>query len=351
MFHLFHSNYKLLYYISVIAVGGAVQGIDVGIIATVLGQAEFFTYMFPPGTKNETSLVGAIVAVSSAGNVVGALVTGFLLESFGRRLTLLTSTFFTIVGAIMQTAANGAACMIVGRCVSGIAIGILMPTCPAYIAELAKPRERARFQAIFGVMIAIGFCLANWIGYGCSFAHGNLTWRLSLAMQIPLAAVIVVLSFTLPESPRWLVQKERYEQFHRDMGRLYSDETSESIQRQMTEIQAQLQLEASRRTTRHIGHAIIELFSPQNIKRTATAIIIMQIIIFSGALAIQNYQSLLYASLGITGKQALLVSGCYGLMGIVGQVINLLFVADRWPRVRTLCKYQPSEQRTHSNPY
>lgn len=203
MFHIFNSNYKLIYYITIIAIGGAVQGIDVGIIATVLGQEAFSTFMFPPGTKNVASLTGAIVAVSSAGNVVGALGTGVLLELLGRRMTLVVATFFTIVGAIMQSAANGAALMIVGRCVAGIAIGILMPTCPAYIAELAKPAERARFGAIFGVMIAIGFCLANWIGYGCSFAEGNLTWRLSLAMQVPLAAVIVVLSFTLPESPRW----------------------------------------------------------------------------------------------------------------------------------------------------
>lgn len=120
------------------------------------------------------------------------------------------------------------------------------------------------------------------------------------------------------------------------MRRLYSDETDESISRQMTEIQAQLQLEASQRTNNHVGHAIVELFAPRNIRRTATAIVIMQIIIFSGALAIQNYQSLLYANLGFTGKQALLVSGYYGIMGIVGQVINLLFVSDRWPRVRTL---------------
>ncbi|KAL1896515.1 hypothetical protein Sste5346_004549 [Sporothrix stenoceras] len=107
------------------------------------------------------------------------------------------------------------------------------------------------------------------------------------------------------------------------------DETDESISRQMVEIQAQLQLAASLRTNHHVGHAIVELFTPRNIRRTATAIIIMQIIIFSGALAIQNHQSLLYANLGFTDKQALLVSGYYGIMGIVGQIINLLFVSDR----------------------
>ncbi len=358
---LFHSNPKLVSYVTVIAVGGAVQGVDVGIIATVLGQQSFNEFMFPPGTSNVASLTGAIVAVSSAGMVVGSFVTGMMLEKFGRRITFVLSTLFTIGGAIMQATANGVALMIVGRCVAGAAIGIIMPTCPLYISELAKPSQRARFVSIFGVMIAIGFCLANWIGYGCSFAQGDLGWRLSLAMQVPLAALIIFFSVMLPESPRWrtsktcflywrdmtgksdntqslVVQKGRYAQFHSDMRRLYSDEDDEFIQRTQAEIQAQLTLEASLRKKSTLGYALLELFAPKNIGRTATAIIIMQIIVFSGALAIQNYQSLLYASLGFSGQQALLVSGCYGFMGIVGQFINLFFVADRWPRVRTLCE-------------
>ena len=93
--------------------------------------------------------------------------------------------------------------MIVGRCVAGIALGILNPTIPIYISELARPQERARLVEIFGLLVAIGFCLANWIGYGCSYATGDVTWRLALAMQYPLAFLLMGLSFTLPESPRW----------------------------------------------------------------------------------------------------------------------------------------------------
>lgn len=52
-------------------------------------------------------------------------------------------------------------------------IQILNPTIPIYISELARPSERARLVGIFGLLIAIGFCLANWIGYACSFASGD----------------------------------------------------------------------------------------------------------------------------------------------------------------------------------
>lgn len=159
--------------------------------------------MFPPGTKHKSSLQGAIVSLGSAGNAIGCLVNGLLLEKLGRRKTLLVSTFFTIVGSVFQTASNGVPLMIVGRFVAGVALGILNPTIPVYISELARAAERARLVGLFGLLVAIGFCLANWIGYACSWASGDLSWRLALAMQCPLALLLMGLSFTLPESPRW----------------------------------------------------------------------------------------------------------------------------------------------------
>lgn len=93
--------------------------------------------------------------------------------------------------------------MIVGRLIAGIALGILTPAIPVYVSELARPGERARLVGIFGLILSTGFCTANWIGYACSFASGAWVWRLELAMQIPLAVVLLLLTFFLPESPRW----------------------------------------------------------------------------------------------------------------------------------------------------
>ncbi|KAF4447832.1 sugar transporter [Fusarium albosuccineum] len=50
----------------------------------------------------------------------------------------------------------------------------------------------------------------------------------------------------------------------------------------------------------------------------------------------QNFQSIFYATVGFTGRTALLISGAYGMMGIIGQVIYLAVIADKWPRTRTL---------------
>jgi hypothetical protein len=138
-----------------------------------------------------------------------------------------------------------------------------------------------------------------------------------------------------------VAQQERYEEFDRTLRRIYADQDESFFLRSQVEIREQIDLEASQRSNSTLGHALLELFSWKYIKRTAMAIMVMQVGILSGSLAIQNYQSILYASLGYEGKSIILISGCYGFMGIAGQIVNLLGVSDRRSRVRTMCKSSP----------
>lgn len=136
-----------------------------------------------------------------------------------------------------------------------------------------------------------------------------------------------------------MAEKNRPEKFEASIRRIYASEPEEVILKLQVEIQSQIAIEAAERENATLGHALIELFSKKFIRRTALAIAVMQVGILSGSLAIQNYQSLMYKALGFNGQELLLISGCYGFMGVVGQVINLAGVSDKWPRVRTMCKF------------
>ncbi|RDL39160.1 Uncharacterized protein BP5553_03500 [Venustampulla echinocandica] len=311
---------RILLYVWTISLGGLVIGIDSGIVASVLSQKNFKTFMYPPGTPNTTSLISAIVSMAAVGGAIGNLISGLFLEKLGRKWTLFISTFFTIVGSVLQTAANGVALMIVGRTIAGIALGMLRPTVPVYIAEIAPATQRGRLIGIFGLLISFGYVVAGWVGYSCSFAAGDVTWRLALALQIPAAAILMGLSVFLPESPRWLAQKERYEDMDMSMRNIYSNEDEDFFIRSRFEICEQIRLEAVQRTNRTFGYALIELFNKRNIKRTAVAIMVLQLGCLSGTLVIQQYQSILYASLGFTGQKALLITACYSFMGFTARV-------------------------------
>jgi len=225
--------------------------------------------------------------------------------------------------------------MIAGRFFAGLGCGMLLAVVPVYIAEVSPPEARGAIVGLQGMMISVGFFVANWIGYGGDFATGDAQWRIPLAMQIPGAIMLSIGCVFIPYSPRWLVQKERYEEARKVLLSLHRDKNEDFIAREFIQIRDQIQLERTVKRTDFV-QATRELFSRRYFRRTATACFILMMGQLSGSTVIQNYQNIFYATVGFTGRTALLISGVYGIMGVLGQVIYLLVVADKWPRTRTL---------------
>ncbi|KAG8626231.1 hypothetical protein KVT40_005176 [Elsinoe batatas] len=260
-------NKWLIYGIaSIAALGGFIYGVDSGIIATTLGHDTFKVYMFGPARAN-ASLTGAIVSVYNAGQAIGGLTTGYLADAFSRRWTIFLSDVLAILGAALQAA------------------GV-----PVYLAEITPPKQRGFVVGLQGVAISLGFMIANWLGYAGAFATGDAQWRIPLAMQIPGPIALVIGCFFIPYSPRWLTQKERYEEAQKA--------------------------------------AMVRLFSRRYLRRTMTATFIITMGQLSGSSVIQNYQDIFYATVGFVGRTSLLISGIYGFMGVFGEIIYSFFVAD-----------------------
>lgn len=93
--------------------------------------------------------------------------------------------------------------MIAGRAIAGFACGEILSVVPVYISEISPPKQRGFVVGLQGMAIACGFAIANWIGYGGSYASGNAQWRITLSMQIPAAVSLAIGILFVPFSPRW----------------------------------------------------------------------------------------------------------------------------------------------------
>ncbi|TLD18550.1 hypothetical protein PspLS_10271 [Pyricularia sp. CBS 133598] len=326
------SRFIVIFVALVAAMGGFIFGFDSGIIATTLGHGSFRVYFFGPSGRN-TSLSGAIVSLSNAGQAIGGVSCGYLADKLSRKYTIFLMSFLSIVGAALQAGAVHVAMMILGRFIAGIACGAMLSVVPVYIAEVAPPARRGWTVGLNGMTIAIGFTAANWVGYAGAFAQSDAQWRIPLAMQMPIPALLMVGIYFVPFSPRWLIRQDRLEEAKEVLIRLHGDPTFAA--QEFIQIREQLALENSFNETSWAS-AMGQLFSRRYIHRTAMAAFVVSMSQLSGAAVIQNFQSIFYETVGFTGRQALLISGVYGMMGVVGQVVYLLFVADKWPRVRTL---------------
>lgn len=121
-----------------------------------------------------------------------------------------------IIGVIIQVAAipgaKAEAQFIIGRVVTGIGNGINTSTIPTYQAETSRSTNRGLLICIEGGTIAFGTMIAYWIDYGASYGPDDLVWRFPIAFQIIFGLVIIFGMIWLPESPRWLLTKERHEE-------------------------------------------------------------------------------------------------------------------------------------------
>jgi MFS family permease len=103
--------------------------------------------------------------------------------------------------------------LVVGRIISGIGVGGVNAVVPVWQAECSKPKNRGKNVVIIGVFIAGGIALASWVNFGLSFHQkSSICWRLPLALPLVFCALICSSAFLFPESPRWLVQKQRVEE-------------------------------------------------------------------------------------------------------------------------------------------
>ncbi|KAJ9626720.1 hypothetical protein H2204_009990 [Knufia peltigerae] len=143
-------------------------------------------------------------------------------QVFGRRRTIFIGCTFVIIGAILQFASFGLPQFIVGRVVCGFGTGINTSTVPVWQSETTKPHQRGPVVAFGTSMVIAGVCLSYWIDYGFSFVKtSSVAWRFPVAFQIIFALIVLVMVLVMPESPRWLVHKDRVEEAAQVISALY----------------------------------------------------------------------------------------------------------------------------------
>lgn len=178
-------------------------------------SAEDFNNYFPQ-TKGDSVWQAFVTAIYEVGCLIGAIFQLNFGDKTGRRRAIMAGAVIMIIGVVIQVTAfdgsHATAQFIIGRTVTGVGNGINTSTIPTYQAECSKSTNRGLLICIEGGTIAIGTLIAYWIDYGASYGPPALTWRFPIAFQIVFGIFIIVGMLYLPESPRWLITKERHEE-------------------------------------------------------------------------------------------------------------------------------------------
>ncbi|WP_244395880.1 sugar porter family MFS transporter [Beijerinckia indica] len=181
------------------AVCGGLYGYDTGIISGALFS---MTREFDLSHQMQETVAASILA----GAVLGALITSWFSERYGRKATVLIVAGLFAVGAGACALAPKVGSLIAARLFLGFAVGGSTQVVPMYISELAPPERRGQLVTMFNVAIGIGIVIANLVGYGL---RDSWTWREMVAVAAVPAAIVFFVMLFMPSSPRWIAERRR----------------------------------------------------------------------------------------------------------------------------------------------
>jgi SP family xylose:H+ symportor-like MFS transporter len=219
------ANYGLVVALSVAAtLGGLLFGYDTAVIS---GATDAITFNFvtprhlPEAEANFLS--GFAIGCALLGCVLGAAIAGPISTRWGRRAGLLIAGvlfFVSSIGAGFPEFGFGAhgpdalPFFIFYRLMGGTAIGMASMLAPMYIAEIAPPSSRGLLVTLQQIAIVVGINLVYFVNYfvqtlGDHDFLMNHGWRYMLASAAIPATLLIIFMLLVPETPRFLVLKDR----------------------------------------------------------------------------------------------------------------------------------------------
>lgn len=277
-----------------------------GYILSIIGVAlPLITSDFDLGS----TMSGLVGSATLIGMFVGGLVFGYVTDRVGRQKVYLFDIAAFIALSVAQYFAPDAWTLTLLRFAMGIAIGADFAIAGTIASEFAPRKSRGPLLVVMVTMWSVGAATAYVVGY-LMLRSGMDDWRWMLASSAIPAALILLLRFGTPESPRWLMSQGR------------TDEARQVV-RQMLGPDADLgDLEAE--TTTRTRYA--DIFQGVYLRRT----------IFVGTFwacqllpiyAITTYEPTILTSLGLDhGDTAYLGSVALQIFYILGSLSGILFI-------------------------
>lgn len=343
-----NTNKGYLYSIVLAAVlGGLLFGYDTAIIsgaekglqAYFLGAADFQYTDFIHGLTCSSALIGC---------VIGALISGWLANRLGRKLTLFVAGVLFFVSALgsaqpgfpfhLQSTPTMTILNAFNhyRIIGGIGVGLASAICPMYIGEISPANKRGQlvswnqFAIIFGQLVVyfVNFLILGShenpiiesIGNGISRVlpgsdPWTITtgWRYMFASEAVIAALFIILICLVPESPRFLVMIGKDDSALKILARINGMEKAREI---LADIRSTIKV----RTEKLFTYGWLVIF-------IGVMLSVFQQVV--GINAVLYYAPRIFGDMGMTNPMFNTV-----MMGVVNILFTLvaIFTVERWGR-------------------
>ncbi|MEV5847256.1 MULTISPECIES: sugar porter family MFS transporter [unclassified Streptomyces] len=302
------------------AMGGFLFGYDSSVIN---GAVEAIRSRYDIGS----AALAQVIAVALIGCAIGAATAGRIADRIGRiRCMQIAAVLFTVsaVGSALPFALWDFAFW---RIVGGFAIGMASVIGPAYIAEVAPPAYRGRLGSFQQAAIVIGIAISQLVNWGLLNAAGGdqrgklmglEAWQVMLGVMVIPAVLYGLLSFAIPESPRFLISVGKHDRAREILEEVEGG--SGDLDARVAEIEHAMKSEHKSTFKDLLGGSFF--FKP--IVWVGIGLSVFQQ--FVGINVAFYYSSTLWQSVGVDPTDSFFYSFTTSIINIIGTVIAMIFV-------------------------
>ncbi|EPS93218.1 hypothetical protein FOMPIDRAFT_1039147 [Fomitopsis schrenkii] len=306
-------------------IGGGLFGLDISSMSAVLNNPAYNEYFGYPSSNRQ----GGIVASMPAGSFAGALAVTWLADNLGRKWTIILGGWIWVIGCILQCASQNVAMLVAGRVIAGVAVGIASSVVPIYQSEITPPSIRGRLVSMQQWSITWGILLQYFVEFGCSYINGNASFRIPWGVQMIPAIILSIGMLFFPESPRWLMDRDREEEALEILADLHGggDPKHPLVQLEFAEIKEQVTFE---RTQGAKSYA--DLVKPGIARRVALGMSLQMWSQLCGMNVMMYYIVYVFEGAGLTGRRANLIADSVQYVLNVAMTVPAIIYVDRWGR-------------------
>ncbi|XP_049406006.1 sugar transport protein 13-like [Solanum stenotomum] len=322
------------------ATGGLMFGYDIGVSGGVTSMGPFLQKFFPTVYKRtkEKGLDSNYCKYDNQGiqlftsslylaGLTATFFASYTTRKLGRRLTMLISGCFFIIGVVLNAAAQNLAMLIIGRILLGCGVGFANQAVPLYLSEIAPTRIRGGLNILFQLNITIGILFASLVNYGTAKISGGRGWRLTLGLAGFPAVLLTLGALFVVETPNSLIERGYLEEGKEVLRKIRG---SDNIEPEFLKL-----VEASR-VAKEVTHPFRKLFQRKNRPPLIISVALQIFQQFTGMNAIMFYAPVIFSTLELGSETSLYLTVIPGAVNIFSTLVSIYCVDKLGRRILLL---------------
>ncbi|KAJ5355922.1 General substrate transporter [Penicillium concentricum] len=313
---------RLYCWAAVLCVASATTGYDGMMLNTSQNLDAWQVYFDHPNGAQ----LGLMNAIYQIGSLASFPFVPFIADRWGRKIPIMIGCVLMIVGGLLGAFCTNYGMYVAGRLLLGFGNSLAQMASPVLLTEICHPQHRGKVTSIYNCLWNLGALLVAWLAWGTMYIPNDWSWRSLTLLQILPAVIQIVFIYWVPESPRWLVSKERYEDALDILAYYHGngDKKNATVQFEYREIKETISLEMRfQKNSSYLDFCKTK----GNRYRLALLISLGVISQYSGNALFSNYTNLIYNSMGITEQtKKIPLNGGQTLLSLVVSVSSAFFV-------------------------